>query len=116
MLMLMLMSAVEAGQMSAAERIHLSLLLINIYPPQRPSRRFANTNLGPPSDFLHRRSDSEHAGMLGAYVGPCWLTFGHVGSILAPTWPSWPNLGALLGHLGSNLAILARLWLSLGPS
>ena len=69
---------------------------------------------------MHRRSDSEPEAMLGAYVGPCWLIFGHLGAmlapswlqlghlgpilalswaILAPTWPSWPDFGALVGHL-----------------
>ena len=100
--MLMLMSAVETGQMSAVETRHLSLLLINIYPPQRPTTSFAVQTCPPPFgglDLLHRRSDSEPGAMLGAYVAPCWLIFGHVGSILAPTWPSWPDFGSLLGHL-----------------
>ena len=95
--MLMLMSAVETGQMSAVEIRHLSLLLINIYPPQRPTRHFASQSLSPPPggfDLLRRRRVSEPEAMLGAYVGSSW---GHAGSILAPTWPSWPDLGALLG-------------------
>ena len=128
--------------------------------------------------MLHRRSDSEPEAMLGAYVSPGWLIFGHLGAIwapswlqlghlglilalswavLAPTWPSWPDLGSVLGHLrlpsglpklrktdgkcwffkigayvspcwrifgilkprwihlGSNLAMLAPSWSSLGP-
>ena len=105
--------------MPAVETRHLSLFPIYRYPSQRPTRHFANTNLGPPPgglDLLHRRSDSEHEAMLGASVGPCWLIFGHLGAMLAPSWPSWPDLGAILGQLGSNLAILTRLWLLLGPS
>ena len=87
------MSAVETGRMSAVETRHLSLLLINIYPPQRPTRPFEVHTWTPPLgglDLLHRRSDSEPEAMLGAYVGLCWL-------ILGPCWL----------HLGSNLAILA---------
>ena len=62
---------------------------------------------------MHRRSDSEPEAMLGAYAGPCrrglepsWLRLGSnlailavSGAILAPTWPSWPDLGSLLGNL-----------------
>ena len=69
---------------------------------------------------MHRRSDSEAEAMLGAHVGPgwrisdhlgamlapSWLQLGHLGPILAlswasltPNWPSWPDLGSLLGHL-----------------
>ena len=76
------------------------------------------------SDLLHRRSDSEPEAMLGAYVGLCWLIFGHLGAmlgpywlqlghlglilalswaILTPNWPSCPDLGSLLGHLGLPL-------------
>ena len=58
---------------------------------------------------------------------PSWLQVGHLGSILAlswailaPTWPRWApswlrvgHLGSILGHLGSNLAILARPCLSM---
>ena len=91
--MLMLMSAVETGQTSAVETRHLSLLLINIYPPQRPTRPFAGQNL-PPTPLMHRRSVSEPEAMLVAYVG-------QVGS-------SWVILEPCWLHLGSNLAILAR--------
>ena len=69
---------------------------------------------------MHRRRVSEPEAMLVAYVGPGWRIFGHLGAmlapfwlqlghlgpilalswaILAPTWPSWPDLGSLLGHL-----------------
>ena len=106
--MLMLMSAVETGQMSAVETRHLSLLLINIYPPQRPPTSFATQTcppLGGP-DLLHRRSDSEPEAMLGAYVSPGWLIFGRLGAMLAPSWLQ-------LGHLGP---ILALSWVILAPT
>ena len=117
------MSAVETGQMSAVETRHLSLFPIYRFPPQRPTTRFAMQTWPPPLggfDLLHRRSDSEPEAMLGAYVGPCWLILGYLGAmlapswlqlghlgpilalswaILAPTWPSWPDCGSLLGHL-----------------
>ena len=69
---------------------------------------------------MHRRSDSEPEAMLGAYAGPGWRILGHLGAMLAPswlqvgrlgpilalswailtpTWPSWPDLGSLLGNL-----------------
>ena len=98
----------------------ISLLLINIYPPQRPTRRFAietcPTPLGGP-DLLHRRSDSEPEAMLGAYVGPCWLIFGHLGAMLAPSWLQLGHLGPILAlswamltccwaHIDASLAIL----------
>ena len=65
-----------------------------------------------------------HVGSILAPTWPSWLhlaaLLGHLGSnlakmgsILAPSWPSWLHLGALLGHLGSNLAILARPCLSM---
>ena len=63
---------------------------------------------------MHRRSDSEPEAMLGAYVGPGWRILGHLGAMLAPSWLQLGHLGGLLGHLGSNLAVLARPWLSLG--
>ena len=115
----MLMSAVETGQMSAVETRHLSLLLINIYLPQRPPTSFAVETWTPPGEGLICCT-----GAVILSLRPCWVlmlayvgsSWGHVGSILAPTWPSWPDLGALLGHLGSNLVILARHWLSLEPS
>ena len=54
---------------------------------------------------MHRRRVSEPEAMLGAYVGPGWLQLGHLGSnlaILALSWailePSWPDLGSLLGY------------------
>ncbi len=111
--MLMLTSAVETR--------HLSLLLINIYPPQRPPTYFAMRTWTPPPlggpDLLHRRSDSEPEAMLGAYVGPCWLIFGHLGAMLAPSWLqlghlgpilalSWAMLSSLWAHVGASLAIL----------
>ena len=45
-----------------------------------------------------------------AHLGPSWS---HVGSLLAPTWPSWRSLGPSWSHFGSNLAILARPCLSM---
>ena len=75
---------------------------------------------------MHRWRVSKPEAMLVAYVGPGWRIFGyhgraHVGSILAPTWPSWLQLGAMLAlswphlrHLGSNLALLALSWAMLG--
>ena len=125
--MLMLMSAVETGQMSAVETRHLSLFPIYRYPPQRLPRHLGLQTWAPPPDLLHRRSDSEPEAMLGAYVGPCWLIFGHLGAmlapswlqlgpilalswaILAPTWPSWPDFGSLLGHLRLPSGVLKSL-------
>ena len=42
-----------------------------------------------------------------------WSGAGHVGLILAPTCPSWPHLGALLGHLGLSWG---PSWLILGAA
>ena len=66
---------------------------------------------------MHRRSDSEHEAMLGAYVGPCWLIFGHLGAMLAPSWLQLGHLGPILAlswamltccwaHVDASLAIL----------
>ena len=56
-------------------------------------------------------------GHLGSILALSWLHLGaswsHVGSLLAPTWPSWRSLGPSWSYLGSNLAVLARPWLSL---
>ena len=118
--MLMLMSAVETGQMSAVETRHLSLFPIYRYPPQRPPTRFGPQTWTPPPEGLIRCTGAVilslgHVGRLCrlrlAHLGPSWS---HVGSLLAPTWPSWRSLGPSWGHLGSNLAVLARPWLSLG--
>ena len=62
---------------------------------------------------MHRRSDSEPEAMLGAYAGPGWRILGHLGAILVPSCLQLGHLGGLLGHLGSNLAILARPCLSM---
>ena len=62
---------------------------------------------------MHRRSDSEPGAMLGAYAGSGWRILGHLGAMLAPSWLQLGYLGGLLGHLGSNLAVLARPRLSL---
>ena len=115
--MLMLMSAVETGQMSAVGTRHLSLLLINIYPCPRGLTRFDMKTCLPPlggSDLLHRRSDSEPEAMLGAYVGPGWRIFGHLGAMLAPSWLQLGHLGALLGHLRAILAPTWPSWPDLG--
>ena len=32
-----------------------------------------------------------------------WLSGGHLGSFLAPSWPSWLHLGALLGPVRGQL-------------
>ena len=32
-----------------------------------------------------------------------WLSGGHLGSFLDPSWPSWLRLGALLGPVGRQL-------------
>ena len=63
----------------------------------------------------------------GSLLGLSW---GHLGFILAPTWPSWLHLGALLGlswrifgHLGDHVDLLGRSvalwwlsWLVFGPN
>ena len=50
---------------------------------------------------------------LGALLAPSWRILGHLGAMLAPSWLQLGHLGGLLGHLGSNLAILARPCLSM---
>ena len=67
---------------------------------------------------MHSRRVSKPEAMLVAYVSPGWLIFGCLGAMLAPSWLQLGHLGpgTLLCHLDSNLAILARHWLSLEPS
>ena len=96
----MLKSAVEIGHMSAVGTRHLSLLLINIYPPERPTTDFAKQTCPSPPlegpDLLHRRSDSEPEAWLGAHVGLHWLIPGYLEVILAPSWLQLGNLGLIL--------------------
>ena len=53
--------------------------------------------------------------MHAVYAGASWASWGHVGSILAPTWP---DLDAFLGHVklpwGPCWRILGPCWLLLG--
>ena len=64
---------------------------------------------------MHRRSDSEPEAMLGAYLIPGWLIFGHSGAMFSPSRPSSPNL-VQLGHqiLGTTSALLSHLGLLSG--
>ena len=48
-----------------------------------------------------------------AHLWPYW---GHDGSILAPTWPSWRDLGTLLGHVKLPLGPLGSSWAPPGGS
>ena len=45
-----------------------------------------------------------------------WPSWGHDGSILAPTWPSWRDLGILLGHVKLPLGPLGSSWAPPGGS
>ena len=96
--MLLMMSAVKTGKMSAVETRHLLYSLL-IYTLSSARQHGLVLKPGAPHhgspDLLHRRSDSEHEAMLGVYVGPGWLIFGHLGSLVG-------SLGELLGRLGDG--------------
>ena len=53
---------------------------------------------------------SVYVGASLAILGSCWLHLGSNLAFLAPTWPSWLYLGAILSHirlrLGASWSIL----------
>ena len=103
------MSAVETGQMSAAEKGEMSAV-----PESSGSAWACGALAGAPRRGLTRGEESEEGGDSVPLSQDGERTPSIFGSILAPTWPSWLQLGTMLAlswlqlrHLGYNLAILA---------
>ena len=111
------MSSVETGQMSLVGTVQMSSAETGQMSAVPESSGFAwacGAVAGAPRGGLTKGGGVRGGGERVPLSQDGERTPSIFGSILAPTWPSWLELGAMLalswlqlGHLGSNLAILA---------